>query len=216
MAETEGGGAGVGAGMKRPAPDDEREDLVSTFLPVHDALNKKSSRKGPTTVPPIDPALIARCDAASREERLRKNREKARSRRNRKKALIEEMQQNVVLLSRMNDDLREKNLDLIRKLAQYGGAGHPGALEGLEVSLYNFASVLCVLRCTCLGMLYVMPLSKKNEEKALCFQGSFCSFIPFFRILSNDNSGKQHDTVWRIILAISIKSSRWKSCMYYH
>jgi len=65
-------------------------------------------------------------EGQQKDDRLRKNREKARDRRNRKKALIEDMQRNVVVLSRMNSDLRRKNQELIRSLAQYGAAGNPG------------------------------------------------------------------------------------------
>ena len=68
-------------------------------------------------------------EGQQKDDRLRKNREKARDRRNRKKALIEDMQRNVVVLSRMNSDLRRKNQELIRSLAQYGAAGNPG-LDG--------------------------------------------------------------------------------------
>ena len=69
-----------------------------------------------------------------REERLRKNREKARDRRNRKKALIEDMQRNVVVLSKMNSDLKKKNSDLLGQLAQYGAAGQAGDIQPVDVS----------------------------------------------------------------------------------
>ena len=70
----------------------------------------------------------------NREERLRKNREKARDRRNRKKALIEDMQRNVVVLSKMNSDLKKKNADLLGQLAQYGAAGQAGDIQPVDVS----------------------------------------------------------------------------------
>ena len=69
-----------------------------------------------------------------REERLRKNRIKARDRRNRKKALVEDMQRNVVVLSKMNSDLKKKNADLLAQLAQYGAAGQAGDIQPVDVS----------------------------------------------------------------------------------
>ena len=69
-----------------------------------------------------------------REERLRKNREKARDRRNRKKALIEDMQRNVVVLSKMNSELKKKNADLLGQLARYGAAGQAGDILPVDVS----------------------------------------------------------------------------------
>lgn len=145
MPETDGG-AGVAAGIKRPAPDDGESSEVSSLdaASADDTITNNNDKL--PTAPPIDPALIARCEAASREERLRKNREKARNRRNRKKAFIEGMQKNVALLSGMNADLRKKNLDIIRQLAQYGAAGHPGTLERIEVSLFIWHEFVCVLK----------------------------------------------------------------------
>jgi len=77
---------------------------------------------------------------SSRAERLRKNREKARDRRNRKKALVEDMQRNVVVLSKMNADLKKKNAALLGQLAQYGPAGHTGDIQPVDVSqnMYEF------------------------------------------------------------------------------
>jgi len=51
-----------------------------------------------------------------RIERLRKSREKARARRNKKKEMVESMQQNVVMLSRRNADLKRKNDELRAKI----------------------------------------------------------------------------------------------------
>uniref|UniRef100_A0A6U3S027 BZIP domain-containing protein n=1 Tax=Ditylum brightwellii TaxID=49249 RepID=A0A6U3S027_9STRA len=59
-------------------------------------------------------------ESVLRKQRLEKNRKKARDQRNRKKVMLQEMQRNVVAVSRMNDDLRRKNRDLTKRLAQYG------------------------------------------------------------------------------------------------
>ena len=70
----------------------------------------------------------------AREARLRNNREKAKVRRDNKKALIEDMQRNVVVLSKMNSDLKKKNSLLLTQLSQYGSKGHPGDIEPVDVS----------------------------------------------------------------------------------
>ena len=85
----------------------------------------------------------------NREERLRKNREKARDRRNRKKALIEDMQRNVVVLSKMNSDLKKKNADLLGQLAQYGAAGQAGDIQPVDVS--QTWAYICVMQIACLN-----------------------------------------------------------------
>jgi len=127
-AGTKRSGEGGVASSLLVANDDVSADADRTST---SASSSKRPKKSSTS---IDPALVASCEVASREERLRKNRQQARDRRNRKKTLIENMQRNVVVLSRMNADLRKKNQDLVAQLAQYGVAGHPGALEGIEAS----------------------------------------------------------------------------------
>eukprot|EP00567_Pseudictyota_dubia_P015519 CAMPEP_0197446722 /NCGR_PEP_ID=MMETSP1175-20131217/11600_1 /TAXON_ID=1003142 /ORGANISM="Triceratium dubium, Strain CCMP147" /LENGTH=447 /DNA_ID=CAMNT_0042977879 /DNA_START=158 /DNA_END=1501 /DNA_ORIENTATION=- len=87
------------------------------------------------------PAGMGGDEASRREARLSKNRAKARERRNRKKVMIEEMQRNVVVLSRMNSELRRKNQDLMRKLSQYGPAGgvDPSALASINAGVGGVA-----------------------------------------------------------------------------
>ena len=70
----------------------------------------------------------------AREARLRNNREKAKVWRDKKKALIEDMQRNVVVLSKMNSDLKKKNALLLTQLSQYGSAGSAGDIEPVDVS----------------------------------------------------------------------------------
>jgi hypothetical protein len=63
-----------------------------------------------------------------REDRLKKNRQKARERRSRKKNLVETIQRNVIVLTRVNNDLRKKNQALIQELAEMGAPPPPMAL----------------------------------------------------------------------------------------
>ena len=70
-----------------------------------------------------NPPGMTDSDSSRRDERLKKNRQKARDRRNRKKVMIEEMQRNVVVLSRMNSELRKNNQGIMQKLSRFGAAG---------------------------------------------------------------------------------------------
>ena len=65
---------------------------------------------------------------SKREYRLKKNRQKARERRSRKKNLVETIQRNVIVLTRVNNDLRKKNHALIQELAEMGAPPPPMAL----------------------------------------------------------------------------------------
>ena len=70
----------------------------------------------------------------AREARLRNNREKAKVRRDRKQNLIDDMQRDVVILSKMNTDLKKKNSLLLSQLSQYGSVGNIGDIEPVDVS----------------------------------------------------------------------------------
>ena len=167
MADAEESNAGKVSGSKRPAPDDpsspvDDDDAAAVAAaPSASGSSRKNKRTTATSPLPqgdgdgndededqadaVDDDSGAKKEPAgeeTREERLRKNREKARDRRHRKKALIEEMQRNVVVLSRMNAELKAKNQELLKQLAQYGAAGQVSGVEGLTGTEVSFLGVL--------------------------------------------------------------------------
>ena len=69
-----------------------------------------------------------------REDRLKKNRQKARERRSRKKNLVETIQRNVIVLTRVNNELRKKNQALLAELAELGAPPPPMAIAGANTA----------------------------------------------------------------------------------
>ena len=117
-------------GTKRPAEDSADHAASDAGTSVDGSDSKLDGQSAFASDMPAGPGE----NETRREERLRKNREKARDRRNRKKALIDDMQRNVVVLSKMNSDLKKKNADLLVQLAQYGAAGQTGDIQPVDVS----------------------------------------------------------------------------------
>ena len=98
------------------------------------ASTSPTSNLGDSSEPDVASSGTHGAGPNAREARLRNNREKAKVRRDRKQNLIDDMQRDVVILSKMNTDLKKKNSLLLSQLSQYGAVGNTGDIEPVDVS----------------------------------------------------------------------------------
>ena len=101
--------------------------------------------------------------------RLEKNRQKARDRRTRKKMIVEEMQQNVLVLSRMNSKLRQKNQDLLTLLTDHGFT--PVNLNGFHNITAGFGAdkkPTIEMSAHSLQAAGTVPIDLQRQQKNIC------------------------------------------------